>query len=139
MKTKGQQKSGRIDEGEMRFKGHKNPQGWLPPCCPIGHWWQGQLYITTPLNNQINRKAPANPLTTGAGGADLRRAPGISEPKWAAGELKKRWGLAQLNNLKNIFQAAPALTGIRSNFTSPRPPIKSKSASPIPQHALNEL
>ena len=34
---------------------------------------------------------------------------------------------------------APALTSITSNFTSPRPPIKSKNASPIPQHALNEL
>ncbi|TFH38652.1 MAG: hypothetical protein E4G94_12010 [ANME-2 cluster archaeon] len=43
----------------MHFNGQKNPQGWLPPCCPIGHWWQGQLYITTPPDRLNNKKAPA--------------------------------------------------------------------------------
>jgi hypothetical protein len=53
---------GELDKrwGEMHFNGHINSQGWLPPCRPDGHWWQGQLYITTPLNSQINRKAPAH-------------------------------------------------------------------------------
>jgi len=52
---------------------------------------------------------------------------------------KKGLGFGNLNNFKYIFPAAPALTGITSNFPIPKPPIKSKSASPIPQHALNEL
>ncbi|MCJ7695840.1 MAG: hypothetical protein MUO40_10495 [Anaerolineaceae bacterium] len=56
-----QQESGRKDAGKMHFNGHKNPHGWLPPCCPIGHWWQGQLYMDTPPDRQINRKAPVTP------------------------------------------------------------------------------
>jgi hypothetical protein len=44
-----------------------------------------------------------------------------------AEEPKKRWGLGHLNNLKNIILVAPALTDITSNFTSPKPPIQSKS------------
>jgi len=34
-------------------------------------------------------------------------------------ECEKGGGLAQLNNIENIFQMAPALTGITSNFTFP--------------------
>ncbi|TFH42873.1 MAG: hypothetical protein E4G94_05610 [ANME-2 cluster archaeon] len=45
--------------GEMHFNCHTNQKSWLPPCCPIEHWRQGQLYITTLLNSQINRKATA--------------------------------------------------------------------------------
>ncbi|MBW6519157.1 MAG: hypothetical protein K0A89_11735 [ANME-2 cluster archaeon] len=59
----------------MAFHSHKNPQGWLPPCCPFGHWWQWQLYITIPQDRQINRKAPASPHTTRAGGADREGHP----------------------------------------------------------------
>jgi hypothetical protein len=29
-----------------------NPKSWLPPCCPIGHWWQGQLYMATPKSQE---------------------------------------------------------------------------------------
>jgi len=37
-----------------------------------------------------------------------------------------------LNNLTNIFLVAPALTGITSNFKSPKPPIQSKSDCQLP-------
>jgi len=70
-----QQESGRKDAGKMHFNGHKNPQGWLPPCCPIGHWWQGQLYMDTHPDRQINRKAPATPHTTRPGRVDQDRRP----------------------------------------------------------------
>ena len=46
-----------------------------------------------------NRKAPAGPFTTRAGGADQDRAPGISEPKGAAAEPKIGWGQCQLRIL----------------------------------------
>jgi hypothetical protein len=35
--------------------------------------------------------------------------------------------LGQLNNFEHIFQVAPALTNITSNFNTPKPPIQSKS------------
>ncbi len=65
-----------MDGDKMHFNGHKNPQGWLPPCCPIGHWWQEQLYMATPQDRQINRKVPAIPLTTRPGEADQDGHPG---------------------------------------------------------------
>ncbi|MDF1532852.1 MAG: hypothetical protein P1P72_11150, partial [ANME-2 cluster archaeon] len=40
----------------------------------------------------IKKGLPA-PVTTRAGGADREGAPGQSEPKGGAGELKKEWGL----------------------------------------------
>jgi hypothetical protein len=64
------QQSRRRDGGKMHFNGQKNPQGWLPPCCPIGHWWQEQLYITTPPDRLNNKKAPATPYTTRPSEAD---------------------------------------------------------------------
>ena len=39
-----------------------------------------------------------------------------------------------LNNIEIIFRVAPALTGITSHFTSPKPPIQSKSACQPPHH-----
>ena len=81
-----------MDGGKMHFNGPKNPQGWLPPCCPIGQWWQGQLYITTPPNRRFNQKAPASPLTTRAGGVRSGRAPGQSEGEGAAEDPKKGEG-----------------------------------------------
>jgi hypothetical protein len=42
--------------------------------------------------------------------------PGRVKREGAAGKPKKRRKLGHLNNLKNIFQVAPALTGITSNF-----------------------
>jgi len=98
---------------------HTNPKRWLPPCCPIGHWWQGQLYNTAHPNSQINRKAPATPLTTRAGEADQNGHQARVKARGAAEEPKKGWGLALLNNLKNIYQVAPALTDITSNYTLP--------------------
>jgi len=65
----------------------------------------------------LSRKAPPNPLTTRAGEADQDGHPGKMKAKGAAGELKREWRLAHLNNLENIFQSTPALTGITSNFT----------------------
>ncbi|MDF1532121.1 MAG: hypothetical protein P1P72_07385 [ANME-2 cluster archaeon] len=59
----------------MAFHSHKNPQGWLPPCCPFGHWWQGQLYMATPPNRQINGKAPASPPHHRGGRSRSRGAP----------------------------------------------------------------
>ena len=66
--------------------GNMNQQGWLPPCRPDGLRWQGQLNSNThtrhifthpsihlhfaPKARRKNRKAPASPLTTRAGGAD---------------------------------------------------------------------
>ncbi|MBE0525197.1 MAG: hypothetical protein IBX40_12845, partial [Methanosarcinales archaeon] len=55
--------------------------------------------------------------TTRAGGVRSKRAPGQSEARGAAGEPKKRWGLGYLNNIENIFKAAPALIGLTSYFT----------------------
>ena len=55
--------------------------------------WHGQIYMATPPDRQINRKAPATPHTTRAGGVRSERAPGQSEDKGAAAEQKKRWGL----------------------------------------------
>jgi len=52
----------------------------------------------------------------------------------AAGESKKEWGLAHLNNFENRFMVASALTGITSNFTSPKLPIQSKSACQPQNH-----
>jgi len=52
------------------------------------------------------------------------------------GEPRKGGGLAQLNNLKNIFLAAPALTSTTSNFTPPNRRFNRKaSASPLTTRA----
>jgi len=50
-------------------------------------------------------------------------------------------GLGHLNNLINIYQAAPALTSITSNFTSHKPPDKSKSSCqpPSPQDRAEQI
>jgi hypothetical protein len=51
-------------------------------------------------------------------------------------ECEKRGGLAQYNNIKNIFLVAPALTGITSNFTFPNPRFNRKApASPLTKRA----
>jgi hypothetical protein len=71
--------------------GNMNQQGWLSPCRPDGQWWQGQLYIVTPLNSQINRKAPATPHTTRPGEVRSGGAPGQSEDE--GGERKVDEGM----------------------------------------------
>ena len=50
-------------------------------------------------------------------------------------ECEKGGGLAQLNNIENIFQMAPALTGITSNFTFPQTAgsIEKRLPTPSPQ------
>ena len=68
-------------------------QGVLPPCCPIGQWRQGQLYLTTPQDRQNNRIAPANPLTTRPGGVRSRRAPGQSEARRSGRRVEEGRGL----------------------------------------------
>ncbi|MBE0525088.1 MAG: hypothetical protein IBX40_12290 [Methanosarcinales archaeon] len=44
-----------------------------------------------PNARRNNRKAPATPHTTRAGGADRERHPGKVKARGAAGELKKEW------------------------------------------------
>ena len=62
--------------------------------------------FTSP-NRRFNRKAPASPQTTRAGGDDQDGPPARVKAKGAAGEPKNRWVRPQLDNLTNIFQAEP--------------------------------
>jgi hypothetical protein len=57
------------------------------------------------------------------GEADQNGHPGKVKEKRGSRRAKEGRGLAHLNNLKDIFQVAPALTFITSNFTDPKPPI----------------
>ncbi|MDW7774894.1 MAG: hypothetical protein SCH39_00990 [Methanosarcinales archaeon] len=78
---------GELEEqwGKMHFNGHTKPQGWLPPCCPIIRWWQGQLYIAAPPDSQINRKAPASPPHHKGRRSIPRGAPGKVKTKGRKG------------------------------------------------------
>ncbi|MBE0524439.1 MAG: hypothetical protein IBX40_08945 [Methanosarcinales archaeon] len=115
--------------------GYLNQQGWLSPCHPKGQRWQGQLYIVIPRPPDQSKSACHPPHTTRAGGADQDGHPDKVKARGVAGEPKKRWGLGYLNNLENIFKAAPALTGITSNFQLPKTAdsIEKRLPPPTPQ------
>jgi hypothetical protein len=72
------------------------------------------------------------------GGTDQDRHQARVKAKGAAGEPKKKWGLAHLNNLKNIYQVASALTDIASNYTLPNNRLNRRSSSFV-DNDLNKI
>jgi hypothetical protein len=75
------------------------------------------------------------------------KRPGAADQDWhqarvkgrgAAGEPKKGWGLTHLNNLKNIYYVASALTDITSNYTLPNNRLNRRSSSFV-DNDLNKI